>query len=161
MRLLVAISVLTFAACAATAQQQQGRAATLAQQKECADQAKAKFQEDGYASPHTNDDGTVSPAGSYSNHYDTQANACYIWVMFLTHGKNGSLLANFRVYDAFEARVYGILTIAMYAGYPPVPPTEDPSICKVTPIGQPPIKCSTQSEDEFDALIKKYFGMER
>jgi len=136
--------------------------ATLAQQKACADQARTKFSEDGYTLPHHNTDGTTSPPGSYTSHYDAQTNVCYIWVISLTQGKNSSLLANYRVYDVFEGKVYGVMTIAMYSGSPSlIGTTNDPSWCRVMPVGQQPIQCSTESEDEFDALIKKYFGMER
>jgi hypothetical protein len=86
--------------------QQQSREATLAQQKACADQARAKFHEDGYAS--------LSPPGSYTNHYDPQTNVCYVMVLTVTHGRNDSLLGNRKVYDAFEGQVYGVMTIVMF-----------------------------------------------
>ncbi len=129
------------------------RQATLAQQKACADQARTKFHEDGYDS--------LTPPGSYTNHYDAETNICYITVLTLTHGRNDSLLGNRKVYDAFEGQVYGVMTIVMFRGSPPLTKLEDPSDCRVMPIGQKPILCSTESEEEFDVLVKKYFGVER
>jgi hypothetical protein len=92
--------------------------ATLGQQKTCADQARTKISEDGYTSPHHNVDGSTSPQSSYISQYGSQTHVCYIWVISLTQGRNSSLLANYRVYDAFEGKVYGVMTIAMYSGSP-------------------------------------------
>jgi hypothetical protein len=38
-------------------------------------------------------------------------------------------------------------------------PNREPHACSVKPIGQKEIYCKT--EDEFEALIMKYFGIER
>ena len=38
-------------------------------------------------------------------------------------------------------------------------PNQKPYACQVKPLGQKPIPCKT--EDEFDALVMKHFGIER
>lgn len=126
------------------------RQATLAQQKACSDQARAKFHEDGYDS--------LTPPGSYTSHYDAQSNGCYIMVLTVTHGHKDSLLGNRIVYDAFEGHVYGSMTIVMFRGS--LEKLEDPSHCHVDPPNQPRIQCSIQSDEEFESLVKKYFGVE-
>lgn len=137
--------------------------ATLVQQKACADQARTRFVEDGYTSTYVRGTRDLQHA-SYTNHYDIKTSVCYVEVLTVntTSAKNNALLVSRLVYDAFEGRLYANLTIVMGDGHPSIIGTSsDPSVCRVKPSGQPAIQCSIEDEDEFDALVNKYFGLDR
>jgi hypothetical protein len=133
-------------------QTQERRAATLAQQKMCADQAKKVF------------DGLDTASGKYEDytrydyysHYDPKMNVCYF--MTFSYGimkLDASRAASYVVTDAFEGQTYAsFLRIAKAneADY-----VAKPTECSVKPQGQDEIAC--HNEDEFEALVKKYFGV--
>jgi hypothetical protein len=138
-----------------------GKQATLGQQNSCADQAHAKFVEDGYTSQFVRGTRDIQHAG-YTDHYDAQTNVCYIEVTTVTtvEAKHNALLGSYLIYDAFEGQVYARMTIVLFGGSPSISfTTRDPSECWVMPIGQPTIKCSIEDNAEFKVLVKKHFGM--
>jgi hypothetical protein len=128
---------------AGTAQAQEPRQATLAQQKICADQAR-KF----FLDPEMERKTWVE----YSSHYDTKANVCYVMVRsdLFVAGKHS---IGFQVFDAFEGIERGHLD------YSADEPDHRVSGCTIRLAGQKRTYCNTV--DEFDALVIKYFGIER
>ena len=123
------------------------RAATLAQQKECANQAAKVFQRD-------KETGTKVVTSDYTSHYDPKANICYVRIMqTLMNGKVPS--TSDVVYDAFERRVYANYLWINSEGkkYWEVSPME----CAVHPIGKDEITC--KSAPEFDELVEDLLGI--
>ena len=139
---MIAIIFFCLFSCAALAQEP--RAATLAQQKMCADQAKRSFAED-----------KLSPRAFYTSHYDPKANVCYIMTSDTTPNHDGTISTSRVVYDAFEGRGYAnYLWISDKAKkFWEVAPVT----CSVKPRGQDEITC--KSSDEFDRLVDKHFGI--
>jgi hypothetical protein len=141
--------VLSLAGIAAGAAQAQGpRLATLAQQKMCADQAR-KF----FLDPEFNH----SEWTDYSSHYDAKLNVCYVMIrddVYLDkqHSERFHSIA-YMVFDAFEG------TERAHMQHNTIGPKQEPYACLVKPQGQKEIYCKTA--DEFDALVMKYFGIER
>ena len=156
----ITILILSLLAAGAT-QAQEPRLATLAQQKMCADQAKRAFNDsDASKPPNDKKMRRVSPP-EYTSHYDAKANICYIMVHesnILDNEDGTKIIAiSFLVYDAFEGRVY-----ANYLWFSEkdkkgweVKPME----CSVKPRGQDEITC--KSDDEFEKLVDKHFGIGR
>jgi hypothetical protein len=124
----------------APAQGSAPRDATLAQQKMCDVQANKKFNESEASSKSSNSE--------YTSHYDARANVCYIMVHQGAHG--GMVGFSYLVYDAFEGRVYGSYVWVNSENKTPV-------ACWVKPLGQKKIQCKT--DDEFEELVDKYFGI--
>lgn len=127
---------------------QQPRQATLSQQKMCAEQAR-KF----FLDPEMEHLGWTE----YTSHYDAKRNVCYVMVrmdMHLDkqHSEEFHAIA-FEVFDTFE----GVQRALMQRNA--IGPRKEPYACHVKPSGQEQIDCKT--EDEFDALVMKYFGIER
>jgi len=127
---------------------QEPRQATLAQQKVCADQAR-KF----FLDPHMAHEGWTE----YTNHYDQKLNVCYVMIrvdsyLDKKHSEQFHAIA-LMVFDAFE----GVQRAWMQRDA--LGPDQKPHACQVKPLGQKEIYCKT--EDEFDALVMKHFGIER
>lgn len=133
---------------AGAAHGQEPRLATLAQQKMCAEQARKFF---------------LDPAmerkdwTEYSNHYDPKLNVCYVLIradVYLDKQRSEQFHAiAIMVFDAFE----GVQRAWMQ--HDVIGPRREPYACHVKPPGQKEIYCKT--EDEFEALILKHFGIER
>ena len=136
----------TFGICRQTGPPQP-RAATLAQQKMCGEQARKKFRED---NPKPND------FTGYTSHFDAAANVCYIMVHSVVTEKGVPSVSDV-VYDAFEGRVYASYVWINSQGkkYWEVAPME----CRVKPRGQAEITC--KSSKQFDDLVEKNFGVGR
>jgi hypothetical protein len=133
-------------------QEQERRTATLAQQKMCADQAKKVF------------DGLDTGSGKYEDytrydyysHYDPKMNVCYFMtvsygIMKLNMGRGATLV----VTDAFEGQTYASFLRLAKSGEADY--EAKPMECSVKPQGQDEIVCHNQ--EEFEALVKKYFGV--
>jgi len=120
------------------------RQATLAQQKMCADQAKKFYNEPDFKSKDFTE---------YTSHYDPRMNVCYVMIRSDLHiGKHS---VAFQIFDAFEGTERAHMQMQVEG---PIS-EQQPYACSVKPIGQKEIYCKT--EEEFDNLIKKHFGMER
>jgi hypothetical protein len=169
-RLLIAISVLLLVACQsnkagpttlnqtepivqtgqqAAASPEESAHAPLSQQKQCADQAKRAFDE----SYNPVKDGMNY---EFTSHFDSKANICYI----LVHAGGvsfGNPASNDLVFDAYEGRGYAsyVWINTTKKKYWEIAPTE----CSVKPRNNEEIFC--HSQDEFDSLIDKYFGIGR
>jgi hypothetical protein len=133
---------------AGTAQAQEPRLATLAQQKMCAEQSR-KF----FLDPEMEHKDWTE----YTSHYDAKLNVCYVMIradVYLDkqHSEQFHAIA-FMVFDAFE----GVQRAWMQ--HDVIGPKHEPYACQVKPLGQKETYCKT--EDEFDALILKHFGIER
>src|SRR5215469_6968213 len=126
--------MLSLASCITLAQEKPG--ATPVEQTTCDDQARMRFQQDGYDRERKNPDGTVSMAGIYTVIPKPQTQACYIWVTFNTKTNAGALLLNYRVYDAFKGHMLGELTIVLFHGGLPLRPTGGHLQCRVMPPGR-------------------------
>ncbi|HEV2245935.1 MAG TPA: hypothetical protein VGW37_04715 [Terriglobia bacterium] len=134
---------------------QSPRLATMAQQKMCADQAK-KFFNDSQALKSTKPAIVLFPA-SYVDHYDAKANVCYVAVVTFESIDSGkTTIYSTVVSDAFENTSYANYNTTSDRIKSWVE-AKAPLICTVEPPGQPEITC--KSEHEFNALIKKYFGL--
>jgi hypothetical protein len=117
-------------------------AASLAQQKMCDEQSEKKFRENGH--------GTFD---SYTSHYDTEVNVCFIRVDSLPAGKFPVI--SDVVYDAFGGRIYANF---MWINSKNRPAFEvSPSECEIHIPGKPDQACKTA--EEFDELTEKYFGV--
>jgi hypothetical protein len=135
----IILSILSFLIAGAV-QAQEPRLATLAQQKMCAEQAR-KF----FLDPEMERKTWVE----YSSHYDTKLNVCYVMIRSDIIG-GGKHSVAFQIFDAFEGVERG--SMQSYIGGPPFS-------CSVRPSGQKRIYCKT--DEEFDALVMKHFGIER
>lgn len=145
--------VLTVTAPATLAQKP--RLATLAQQKMCADQAKKFFNDSPLKKSPPKPTLVLFPA-SYVDHYDAKANVCYIAVSTIESADGKIIDYSTAVFDAFENTAYADYNTTsdrIKGGADAKPPL----ICTVEPRDQPEITC--KSELEFNALIKKYFGL--
>jgi len=117
-------------------------AATLSQQKMCAEQAKKSFEDSAFSKDNTS---------TYTSHYETRTNFCYVEVASRPSLATNVFSYNLLVYDAFEGRPYGELSV-LY------PSPEQVVKCRVTPHGaQREITC--KSLEEFNGLVLKYFGV--
>ncbi len=115
-------------------------AATLSQQKMCAEQAKKSFEDSAFSKDNTS---------TYTSHYDTRTNICYVEVASRPTLATNIFSYNLLVYDAFEGRPYGELSV--------LASPEQVVKCRVTPRGaQREITC--KSLEEFNGLVLKYFG---
>ena len=126
-------------------------AATLAQQKMCAEQAEKRYQADRYGDFEKKDD---LPLTSYTNHYDPAVNVCYVRIDSFG-GAAGLGSVSSIVYDAFGGRVYAtyMWSNPLKKKYWEVSPSE----CQIDIPGKPQEKCA--SEDDFDERTEKYFGV--
>jgi hypothetical protein len=144
---LGAMSIVLAACPSAFGQAAKPRAATLSQQKMCAEQARKTF--------HENNPKPNATTG-YTSHYDATANVCYIMVHYLDMS-HGYPSVSDTVYDAFEGREY--------ASYIWINPEKKkawevaPMECSVKPRGQDEVPCT--SPEEFEKLVDKYFGIGR
>lgn len=126
---------------------------TLAQQKMCADQADKFFH--GLVSPGAPRKQIDSLVASYVDHYDAKANTCYVAVN--RNQPSGKVFVySTTVFDAFEGTGYASYiqtSDRVIAGSPVKPPVW----CSIEPRGQAKVPC--KSEEEFDTLVEKYFGV--
>ena len=128
--------------------------ATLDEQKKCDAQASKVYHQgrewDGH---HTED-----PTGmnGYTSHFDPATNICYVWVRWAKIDKQGGSFAD-TIEDAFEGRVYANYMWMNLEGKKFWEVT--PTTCSVKPRKQDEITCKT--EEEFDSLVDKYFGIGR
>lgn len=116
------------------------RAATLEQQKMCADQSKKVFTE------------SYPWATSYIDHFDAKTDVCYLLVDEDYRWGKVAYYSTY-VYDAFGGATrasYFTSSDWMEQGKPPI-------LCYVNPPNHPEILC--KSKFQFDALIEKYFGL--
>lgn len=131
--------------------------APLSQQKVCAEEAQKAFNK----SFKTEQDGV---SYEFTSHYDAKNNVCYV----LVHGSgvarprgtangNPSPYVSYSLFDAIEGRTYGdyVWINSTQKKYWEVPPMT----CEVRPRGSDKMLC--HSDDEFDQLIDKYFGIGR
>ena len=153
-KLGIAIAVaawLVAAAVATPAQAQGSRLATLTQQKMCADQARKFFSEYESGTQKSRD---VVP-DSYIDHYDAKANVCYVAIVSESSDGEQTIINSTKVFDAFEQTSYA-LYIWKSARVKKAWEVK-PLWCTVEPRGQREITCN--SEDEFNELVEKYFGL--
>jgi len=130
------------------------RHASLAEQKACSEQVKL-MSESKDESIQKNVFHTM-----YASHFDTTSGACYMtktrphtsecsgkcaWVY--THGIN----------DAFEDRIVGLYSETYIHSEKGDDERVGGAFCVISPPGQPEITC--KSEEEFNALALKYFGI--
>jgi hypothetical protein len=94
---------------------------------------------------------------SYTNHYDPKLNVCNVMIRVdgyvdKKHTEQFHWIA-LMVFDAFEGAQRAWMQRKALG------PNQQPYECSVEPIGQEKISCKT--EDEFEALVMKYFGTKR
>jgi hypothetical protein len=127
--------------------------ASLDEQKKCGAQA-SKVYHDGRARDGYHGEDSTGMNG-YTSHFDPATNICYVWVRY---GKIDGKTVTFAdtVSDAFEGRLY-----ASYLWLNPGKRAWEvqPTNCWVKPRKQEQITCKTQ--EEFDSLVDKYFGIGR
>ena len=127
--------------------------ATLPEQKMCAEQAKASFDE--FEKAPTRGLKIVTFSTSYTNHFDVKTTTCYVEIFDSFSIDGGQTMTTSKtVSDAFEGREYAsyMWSSDKVKKYWEV----KPSICSVKPHGRSEITC--QSDDEFDRLVLKHFG---
>lgn len=114
-------------------------AASLAEQKLCAEGAEKSFTIDKKAIRDT-----------YTNHYDPVSKTCYVEVTVTTviSLQPYRYVYSNTIYDAFENRVYGDFGSESGQG--------EPDSCNIEPRDQPKVVC--KSQEEFDQLALRYFG---
>jgi len=156
LKIASALAVCLIAAAVVSPAWAQGpRRATLGQQKICADQAQKFFRDLVATKPPKT---PIDPLhASYVDHYDAKANVCYVAVVRYDpfDGHEKGITYSTTVFDAFEGTSYADyiqLSDNIRAGIEVKPP-----LCSVEPRGQSKIIC--KSEDEFDGLLEKYFGL--
>jgi hypothetical protein len=127
----------------------------LEQHKICADQAQKFFRD--LVAPKPSKTPIDPLLASYVDHYDATANICYVAIVrngpFDGHQK---MTYSTDVFDAFESTNYAAYVQSsdnIRAGIDIKPPLS----CSVEPRGQSKIIC--KSEDEFDGLLEKHFGL--
>jgi hypothetical protein len=140
--------ILLFLLTVGTAHAQEPRLATLAQQKMCAEQSRKFF---------LDPDMEHKDWTGYTSHYEAKLNVCYVMIrvdayLDKQHSPEFHSIA-FMVFDAFE----GVQRAWMQRNA--IGPKREPYECQVKPLGQKQIDCKT--EEEFDVLAMKYFGIER
>jgi len=127
--------------------------ASLEEQKKCDAQASKVYHEGRARDGFHGEDSTGM--NGYTSHFDPATNICYVWVRFSKIDDKTITFAD-TISDAFEGRLY-----ASYLWFNPgkkaweVKPTE----CWIKPRKQEKISC--ESEDDFDSLVDKYFGIGR
>jgi|ERR1035441_600638 hypothetical protein len=125
--------------------------APLSQQKVCAEEARKAFNKSFKAE----DNGITY---DYTSHYDAQTNVCYVLVEGNGVSKNTSNpYVSYSLFDAIEGRTYGeyVWINSTQKKYWEVAPM----ICDVKPRDSDKVLC--HSDEEFDQLIDKYFGIGR
>src|ERR1700733_2001838 len=128
----------------------------LSQQKVCAEEARKAFNKSFKAEQ----DGV---SYEFTSHYDAQNSVCYVLVhgsgAARPSGTNGSPspYVSYSLFDAIEGRTYGeyVWINSTQKKYWEV----SPMMCEVRPRGTDKMLC--HSDDEFDQLIDKYFGIGR
>jgi len=131
------------------------REVTLEQQRICADQAQKFFRD--LVAPKPSKTPIDRLFASYVDHYDAKANICYVAIV-RNDPLNGHEKMTYKtdVFDAFEGTSYAAYVQSsdnIRAGIEIKPPLS----CSVEPRGQSKIIC--KSEDEFDGLLEKHFGL--
>jgi|SRR5579862_1677852 len=128
--------------------------ANLDEQKKCDAQANKVYHQSRELDGHHTEDSTGM--NYYTSHFDPSLNSCYVWIRWAKMDKDGFAFAN-TVEDAFEGRVYASFMWMNLNGKKAweVKPIE----CWVKPRKQEKISC--ESEDDFDKLVEKNFGIGR
>ena len=120
-------------------------AATLELQGQCAAQARKMFELDGLAG---------KPTAAYVNHYDEKSNKCFVAIQE-TRMDGDTVWTSETVLDAFEGIDYAnyMWRSEKNKKYREIPPL----VCSIkTPAGD---KTECRSDDEFDELIHRNFGL--
>jgi hypothetical protein len=138
----------------ATTTVQTPQRATLAQQKMCDVQASKRFHDGRMLDGHPKED--PSGMNAYTSHFDPSVNVCYVWVRWGKIDKDGASFAD-TISDAFEGRIYASYMWMNLEGKKSSEVT--PTFCSVKPRGQDEITC--KSQEEFDRLVDRYFGIGR
>lgn len=135
---------------AATIKEQQGqlaaatdrrKAESLAQQVQCAKQAKAVYSDLGYK---------PQDRASYQNHFSSRLNKCLIYVESRTSDDHAVWDVR-NIYDAIENKELGtFMWRSLHATLPSIPPT----ICQV--ISEKGVAQHCNSGDEFEEMAKLY-----
>lgn len=130
--------------------------ASLDEQKKCDAQASKVYHEGRARDGYHGEDSTGM--NGYTSHFDPATNTCYVWIHFSTIDDKTVTLAD-TISDAFEGRLY-----ASYLWFNPLNAGKKfwevkPMTCSVKPRKQGEITCKT--EEEFDSLVDKYFGIGR
>jgi hypothetical protein len=128
--------------------------ASLDEQKKCDAQASKVYHQGRELDGHHTEDSTGM--NGYTSHFDPTTNICYVWIRWAKVDKQGGSFAD-TIEDAFEGRVYANYVWMNLEGkkFWEVKPTT----CSVKPRKQEEITCKT--EEEFDSLVDKYFGIGR
>lgn len=139
--------MLLMLACPSALSQTKPRAATLAQQKMCAEQAAKRF----------HNDNKDASGMTFKSHYDASANVCYLMVLY-TDLTTSHLVISSDVYDAFEGRLYAdYLEMHGPASERPRPYSTGIMGCYVVTHGIDSVACN--SRIDFQNLVFKYFGI--
>jgi len=128
--------------------------ASLDEQKKCDAQASKVYHQSRELEGHHGED--ASGMNGYTSHFDPATNICYVWVRWAKIDKQGGSFAD-TIEDAFEGRVYASYMWMNLEGKKFWEVT--PTACSVKPRKQEEITCKT--EEEFDRLVDKYFGIGR
>jgi hypothetical protein len=129
--------------------------APLTEQRQCADAAKREFN----SIPKT--PSTKEVSSEFTSHYDPKTRTCLILThsvsMITKRQKDDTVVIGMVLYDVIEGRTFAnymwMNDVNTGKKYWEVAPT----FCSVKPRGQDEITCT--SEDQFKALIDKYFDV--
>jgi hypothetical protein len=141
-------------------------APSIDMQEKCAAQAKKSFDEAGWNKgglPTSNSEWNTanSQPTSYTDHYSSKLNKCFIEVNSPMQSQPGSsTIWTYKVlWDAYEGRTYAAYSWHTVEGkkYWEVPPFE----CATYPDGTEASQQLCTSEQEFDAFVAKYMGDEQ
>jgi hypothetical protein len=122
----------------------QGRKATLAQQKMCAERAE-KF------SQHEQE--SLPGSWAHVSHYDAPTNVCYVLIQSVYHSVDPAEV-HLTIYDAFEGTSHGQCIGHMGEGMHPVTP--EPNTCYVNNHGH---YTDAKSLYDFQQKAYLYFGI--
>jgi V8-like Glu-specific endopeptidase len=115
--------------------------AIMSQQKMCSEQTKSTFKDRGYPW-----------VDSYRSHYNPSMGVCFVEEVRRPPTSDGGMgVTAILIQDAFEGQTYGMFDRIRMEGVP------NSGMCFIRLSGQPDITC--KSEDEFNDLALKYFGI--
>ncbi len=131
------------------------RHASLAEQKACGEQVKLLSESEDRSIQknvfHT----------TFASHFDTASGACYMTTTsphYSTCTAECAWVYNHGINDAFEDRIVGLYSETHIHSEKGDDKRVGGAFCIIYPPGQPEITC--KSEDEFNALAQKYFGIQ-
>ena len=128
--------------------------ASLDEQKKCDGQASKVYHHGRELEGYHAEDSTGM--NGYTSHFDPATNICYVWVRWAKIDKESITFAD-TIEDAFEGRVYASY---MWMNFGEKKAGEvKPIECWAKPRKQDKLMC--ESEDDFDKLVDKYFGIGR